>query len=426
MKSNITCLYTPVNQKDFEDTIVYSQAFPFDINCTNLLKQWKSAKKKFISRDGNTIYRSTEKFTFKTDKNSNEQNFNNFLKDIYCYTDDANFICFLKENKDTFFENKVSVAWPNYNIPVGAKLSKSFTKFFEDKNFVKILQDIASRYMQLTQVSGYLYLSVHPMDYLTLSENAANWSSCHSLDGDYRCGNLSYMVDNTTIVAYLATNEMQHFKCLPENVKWFSKKWRMLIHINTNSDIIYYNKQYPFEHKTIFGRITDMVHQIFFPAELRCVYDSMAFRKVETRNGPRTLPEVNFITEDKIFPASKVISSGTENSLFFNDLRHSASYLPIVDVPAGFPIGENTMNITIGKEPCCPVCGHHNSYMSSHNMLCNNCIHEKCAYDEFYTYCAECGHRIYPSDKAYEMDGITVCKSCYHSLKDTYFGKENK
>ena len=28
-------------------------------------------------------------------------------------------------------------------------------------------------------------------DYLSLSENAFNWRSCHALDGEYRAGNLS-------------------------------------------------------------------------------------------------------------------------------------------------------------------------------------------------------------------------------------------
>ena len=47
-----------------------------------------------------------------------------------------------------------------------------------------ILQDV--------KVSGDLVLSVHPLDYLSISDNNHNWYSCHSLDGEYGAGNLGY------------------------------------------------------------------------------------------------------------------------------------------------------------------------------------------------------------------------------------------
>ena len=282
-----------------------------------------------------------------------------------------------------------------------------------------MLQDLASRYMQLTQVTGYIYLSVHPMDYLTISENAANWTSCHALDGDYRMGNLSYMADNATIVAYLASDEMQHFKCLPDNMKWFSKKWRMLLHINNNSEIVYFNKQYPFEHQELFHTVIEMVHQVFFPKERRYYDEYMAFRNVEIKGaGLRPLPEAMFITETGLLPVSKVIHDNTGNNLFYSDLNHSITYLPVIDAPFGTGLIEKNMHILIGKNPCCPICGRRTSNYISSQMLCADCRQKYSAYDEFYPYCAECGHRIYPSDKAYELDGVRVCKSCYHSLKD--------
>lgn len=281
-----------------------------------------------------------------------------------------------------------------------------------------MLQDLASRYMQLTQVTGYIYLSVHPMDYLTISENAANWTSCHALDGDYRMGNLSYMADNATIVAYLASDEMQHFKCLPDNMKWFSKKWRMLLHINNNSEIVYFNKQYPFEHQELFRTVVEMVHQAFFPEELRYHDEYMAFRNVETRAGLRPLSEIMFMTEAGLVPVSKVIHDNTGNNLFYSDLNHSITYLPVIDAPFRTSLIEKNMHILIGKNPCCPICGRKTSKYISSQMLCTDCREKYNAYDEFYPYCAECGHRIYPSDKAYELNGVPVCKSCYHSLRD--------
>ena len=42
-------------------------------------------------------------------------------------------------------------------------------------------------------MEGYLYLSIHPLDYLSISETNHGWRSCHALDGEYRNGNLSYL-----------------------------------------------------------------------------------------------------------------------------------------------------------------------------------------------------------------------------------------
>lgn len=83
--------------------------------------------------------------------------------------------------------------------------------------------------IQEDKVTGILCLSIHPLDYLSLSENTYNWRSCHALDGEYRAGNLSYMMDNTTVVCYLKGEDEAELPHFPAEVKWNSKKWRMLL-----------------------------------------------------------------------------------------------------------------------------------------------------------------------------------------------------
>lgn len=98
----------------------------------------------------------------------------------------------MRDNKGGFFDNRVLLPYPSFNIPLGSKLSKSFKRFINSQEIVRWAQDTASRYMQENKIEGYLYLSIHPLDFLTISENNENWWSCQSLDGDYRSGNLSY------------------------------------------------------------------------------------------------------------------------------------------------------------------------------------------------------------------------------------------
>lgn len=106
---------------------------------------------------------------------------------------------------DDFYENITSkdYFYKGNMIPRGSKIVKSFKFFEEDKCLLTDLQNEASRIIQEDKIEGYLCLSIHPLDFLSLSENNCNWRSCHALDGDYRSGNLSYMVDTSTIICYL-------------------------------------------------------------------------------------------------------------------------------------------------------------------------------------------------------------------------------
>ena len=73
---------------------------------------------------------------------------------------------------------------------------------------------------------------MHPLDYLSLSENTYNWRSCHSLDGEYRAGNLSYMMDKSTVICYLKSNDDVILSNFGPEVKWNSKKWRVLLYFS--------------------------------------------------------------------------------------------------------------------------------------------------------------------------------------------------
>ena len=52
-------------------------------------------------------------------------------------------------------------------------------------------------------------LSVHPCDYLEMSNVSNPWSSCHNLeDGCYKAGTLSYMLDTSTLIFYTTNREL--------------------------------------------------------------------------------------------------------------------------------------------------------------------------------------------------------------------------
>lgn len=104
-----------------------------------------------------------------------------------------------------------------------------------------------------------IVLSIHPMDFITMSDNANNWSSCMNWQesGCYHLGTVEMMNSNVVICAYLestipfvykveikpiVTGDDVCYKTTKED-EWNSKRWRQLFYIN--KDIILSGKQYP-------------------------------------------------------------------------------------------------------------------------------------------------------------------------------------
>ena len=202
--------YTAI-QEQFNSVIEYSQGYS-GVNTDELFEKWLDAKRDFIEvMGGKLIYEYPETVYFELGPKEKSLRVDDFISMVENRWDNYDLSLFIEAQKEGFFSNQVVESY-NYNgqiIPKGMKLLKAF-KFFESNT--KVLNDIqsaASMIIQEDKVEGKLCLSVHPLDFLSSSENTHNWRSCHALDGDYRGGNLSYMVDKSTIMFYLisAKNE---------------------------------------------------------------------------------------------------------------------------------------------------------------------------------------------------------------------------
>lgn len=100
-------------------------------------------------------------------------------------------------------------------------------------------------------VKGTLVLSIHPFDYITMSDNDSNWSSCMSWteDGCYHVGTVEMMNSNNVICAYIKSSSDYHFSKENSELVWNNKKWRQLIYMT--KDIIVSGKPYPYVNKEI-------------------------------------------------------------------------------------------------------------------------------------------------------------------------------
>lgn len=416
-------------KEQFCDVIRHSQAIP-EPKVDKLFEDWYNAKKKFIERFGGLIYEWPTPIEFALDEEEKRYRASNFADCVYDTFNNPVLADFIDENLDGFFDNKVVKVVPNSEIPVGMKLLKAF-KFFEfNPKTLRNIQDMASQLIQENKVKGVLCFSVHPLDFLSSSENTYNWRSCHALDGEFRAGNLSYMTDTTTFMVYLKgcdDAELPNFG----KVRWNSKKWRMLIHAADNDEIIFAGRQYPFSSKGGMDTVMNIYNNLCQQnsgfgyskyGEWRADYVT-GYVPYDTTNPnmvPYTLSDKYAVIGNRLVGMNEIIVEGP-HALNYNDLTHSTVYTyPYFGVfnPFGYhsPRKLREKPISIGGAVHCLHCG--NLYISnSETMRCDNCeLEYGVEENENYCSCGCCGRRMYVDD-AYVVGDCEelVCPQCFNT-----------
>lgn len=152
-----------------------------------------------------------------------------------------------------------SVTVGNRTFEIGSRITKMFSALVP-KELRNEFNIIYSRFLQSLQTTGQLVVSIDPVDFLTMSENRSNWSSCHSIFGEFRAGVLSYMVDEHTVVAYLSSNEDVFYEEF--GIDWNNKKWRQIVHINSVEKMFIQGKHYPSVNSICSAGIKNMLSEI--------------------------------------------------------------------------------------------------------------------------------------------------------------------
>lgn len=420
-------MYNDIKEQ-FIEVIRYSQCIP-DPQVDTLFARWEKAKSRFIERFGGLIYEWPVPVEFTLDPKEKRNRAIEFVDVIDRTFNNSALVEFLDLNIDTFFDNSVSNTCGN-KVPAGMKLIKAFKYFESDKKALRDMQDMASQLIQENKLKGTLCFSVHPLDFLSSSENTYNWRSCHALDGEYRAGNLSYMVDETTIMVYLkGAGNVQ----LPSfgDVKWNSKKWRMLIHISPTDEIMFAGRQYPFNSTNGMEQVLNIYNNIYHddpnhPFYHRKKYlnwqddyiDGYVPHSAAADSEPIPLDDKYLIYGNKLVALWDVVKQGY-GARNYNDVLHSTCYLypyyAILD-PFGYhsPNALKEHPIIVGDEVTCLHCGE-DAITNSETMRCNDCEMEF-GYEEndCYGSCANCGARIYLDDApCVGRDNELVCDHCF-------------
>ena len=424
-------------QDDFNTIIAGRENAPASrIHSDAILKQWYMAKKNFIKAFNNKLIVDCGVHSFELDEVARRSKLNDFIKLIKNTYEEYDLARFLKAFQDDFFRTqKTSNTYEhtidiknegliNISIPKGTKIIKAFKYFIKDSALLDFFQIKASMIVQEDKISGHLYMSVHPLDYLSVSENTNNWRSCHALDGDYCAGNLSYMCDSATIVCYLCgedEKELPHFN----GVKWNNKKWRMLLFTSEDNSLIFAGRHYPFFSFAIMDEVKRQYTYLYQTPATYSGWNHTYLDHIDVEHESpsgfsytttENIHNPHFMIKNYLVNPEKVIIDMCE--LHFNDLLHSTVYNPYYAwTSEWFPWSGKYGTVIIGATPVCPACGE-NMIFDKENLVCDHCEYTlESGVGPIIGSCSHCGRDIHELDEYYTCNEANdlMCKDCAES-----------
>ncbi len=217
------------------------------------------------------------------------------------------------------------------------------------------------------QIQRTAILSVHPCDFLEMSNRDNTWSSCHGLaHGAYQMGTLSYMIDDVSMVLYTVDNDVtEHFYRVP-------RRSRQMYFYKDN--VLYQSRMYPKDAN-----------------DLMVQYRSIVQKVIATCLG---VPNLWTLKKER-----------KEISAHIDSANGSMQY-PDYDYYGNFSVLKGTELkglLMIGAQPICVACGHHiTSRRSALKCTCENTV-----------VCKECGETV-TENNANFLDGAYYCKKCLH------------
>ena len=260
------------------------------------LKFWDHSKQKLYKALGNTLIKEFPITLYKSYEILNNDIFE--LKEDFYYAYRNLFLYFVKNNEhinedryyaanylplesliakknnlltNTYDGNNIKFPMSNgkiLQIQKGTKITKAISKLFEaakatvdvtkeenrdfpefckvfQKSFEKFKKDY-SIILNEKEIKTTLCFSIHPFDFITMSDNSLRWESCMNWKepGCYRAGTVEMMNSNNVICAYFKSDSPFEFDLDDKKYSWNNKKWRQLFYVT--KDIIVCGKSYPF------------------------------------------------------------------------------------------------------------------------------------------------------------------------------------
>lgn len=385
-----------------------------------ILREWNKSKQTLFNIFGEKLMLEKE-IQVEDGDNKKIREINNYLNSTNPGTDFINSVRKLFTFNGAYFEdtyatynltqakqlftNRVAEEFSYRNkdnkvikVPVGAKVMRVLQKIAKEFDLpdFEIFRNHISRITEIRKSKIKFTLSIHPLDYMTMSDNANGWESCMNWTqgpGSYRAGTIEMMNSPMVVVAYITTKPYY-----PANtsIEWTSKSWRELIIVHPNT--ICSVKSYPY-------------YNISFDKALVNWLADLAEEKTEWRYNRKkpqeSLESCSYIEawQDKEDKDNHFLLDFATNEMY-NDFGNTDNYgIFSINPPDN---KYRTFTINYSGLMTCMCCGE-DGYWSddTETVICEDC--------EPSTYCYCCGERINAND-AIEVDGEWVCEDCYNDL----------
>lgn len=292
-------------------------------------------------------------------------------------------------------------------IRVLNRLNKAFQ--FGTEEGLKDLAVWQSRYLNDKRLEGEVCISIHPLDYMTMSQNNCDWTSCMNWPegGCYRGGTIEMMNSPMVIVAYLKSKRdplMMNLGWDQEArdrkwMEWNSKKWRTLICVNPNG--IFSVKGYPYQHKEMTQFVMEWIASLIKDRTFQGVRAFKPYRDCDLDNN------------------GTMLSVNPRTYRMYNDFGTCDHYMMLdTSYAATLDLGEpNYCNFMYSGASECMHCGAlswannpNGVYFEGEGMLsCTDCSGSHAE-----SYCDLCGAG-YPEEDMVWVGDTLVCPDCFEN-----------
>ena len=279
-------------------------------------------------------------------------------------------------------------------IRKGCKTIKTLGKLASAFGLEKEFEDFRLKHSLINnekKISGILCISIHPIDFLTLSDNEYDWSSCYSIKeyGAYRCSAVETMNSPHVVVTYLKGKN----KPTPYN-----KKWRELFIVSPWALVGI--KGYPYHNKELEKMAMDFISEI---AES----NGFSYSK-----GTLYTPNI----EENFRLDFNHLYDGDFNCFEDYPIKYAKNY-SVFDSSGDEKSFYAQPSIIVGGENTCLMCGNpYENYAIMDNNESNDETCLLCPDCENVIECEECGDYLLDKEGNYvynEKTNTYICEDCF-------------
>lgn len=411
-----------LTDKDFELIDKYISAYAgddggsldFHDDVKHILRFWNGAKNGFlstlmgnqlilerhinVSTPESIIWRQMTEMMYPDDKAIEFiTNFNNWLRPLHYETYElaSKLIDFETLIDNVYDGDSFELIVPGKNHPIqinkGCKAMKILGKIAKTFS-IEGFEDFRLKHSMILnqkKFQGTLCLSIHPLDYMTMSDNDCDWDSCMSWrkPGEVRAGTLEMMNSPYIIVAYLkAEKDMKLFKNNP-NLTWNNKRWRQLFVVSP--DVITGIKGYPYCDRILEKETFKWLMELINTNCSWCHYE-----------GP-----ITYEASEPFEFMGQELTMWYEFNIMYDDFysNHTGYFSPAILEKRG---EYDYYKMMLSGETVCLLCGESwedTDDWNSENLICPDCTGE--------IKCSHCGE-FHSLDDMVQIGDDYLCPSC--------------